>query len=167
MDGQIEALPERPPLACSPSRPGELVLDDQLCFALYSAINAVTRAYRPLLNRLGVTYPQYLVMLALWQHGAGPVRALAERLRLGANAITPLVDQLEAAGLVTRTRGSVDRRVVVVAVTLQGERLRSEAAEAQYAVLCRTGLDDETVARLRGELHALADRLAAKPSHPA
>lgn len=142
-----------------------LRLDDQLCFSLYAATNAVVRAYRPLLGDLGLTYPQYLVMLALWQDGAAPAHALAARLKLGASAITPLVDKLEAAGLVTRARAA-DRRVVLVALTEAGRRLEDRVAAAQQAVVCRTGLTEEGLADLRQELKALADRVAAQGGEP-
>jgi MarR family transcriptional regulator, organic hydroperoxide resistance regulator len=137
-----------------------LRLDDQLCFALYAATNAVVRAYRPLLGELGLTYPQYLVMLALWQDGVTAVHDLAARLQLTSSAITPLVDRLEAAGFVTRARAS-DRRVVRVALTEAGRLLEDRVATAQQAVVCRTGLDDRDLADLRQELRDLADRVAA------
>ena len=98
----------------------QLRLDDQLCFALYAATNAVTRTYRPLLAKIGITYPQYLVMLVLWQHGPNSVGAVGKRLHLAASAITPLVDQLERAGMVARARGTADRRVVQVRLTDKG-----------------------------------------------
>ena len=137
-----------------------LRLDDQLCFALYAATNAVVRAYRPLLGELGLTYPQYLVMLALWQDGVTAVHDLAARLQLASSAITPLVDRLEAAGFVTRTRAA-DRRIVLVALTEAGRLLEDQVARAQQAVVCRTGLDDRDLADLRQELKDLADRVAA------
>lgn len=142
------------------SKKSRLRLDDQLCFALYAATNAVVRAYRPMLAELGLTYPQYLVMLALWQDGSAPIHALAERLRLGSNAVTPLVDKLEAAGFVARTRG-VDRRVVVVALTEAGIRLEGEASVAHQSVVCRTGLQDHDLADLRQELRDLSERMTA------
>ncbi|TXN41681.1 MarR family transcriptional regulator [Methylobacterium sp. WL30] len=137
-----------------------LRLDDQLCFALYAATNSVVRAYRPLLGELGLTYPQYLVMLALWQDGVTAVHDLAARLQLTSSAITPLVDRLEAAGFVTRTR-AVDRRIVLVALTEAGRLLEDQVATAQQAVVCRTGLGDRELADLRQELKDLADRVAA------
>ncbi len=148
-----------------PSRRRRLRLDDQLCFALYAATNAVVRAYRPLLGELGLTYPQYLVMLALWQDGAAPARTLAARLQLGASAITPLVDRLEAAGLVTRARGA-DRRVVLVALTEAGRRREERVAVAQETVVCRTGLAEDSLAELRQELKALVDRIAVSGTLP-
>lgn len=144
---------------------GELRLDDQLCFALYAAAHAVMRAYRPLLSALGLTYPQYLVMLVLWQDGARPVREIAARLQLGPSAITPLIDQLEASGLVLRCRSTTDRRVVAIVPTPAGQRLESAASEVQQTVVCRTGLAADALAALRLDLTTLvatlADRTAA------
>ena len=137
-----------------------LHLDDQTCFALYAATNAVVRAYRPMLAELGLTYPQYLVMLALWQDGAMAAHQLAARLQLGTSAITPLVDRLEAAGFLTRTR-TPDRRVVTIATTEAGRRLEGEAARAQRAVVGRIGLDEARLSALRHELEGLTARVSA------
>lgn len=152
--------------AAEPTGQRRLRLDDQLCFALYAATNAVTRTYRPLLGALGLTYPQYLVMLVLWQDGATSVRGIAARLQLGASAITPMIDQLETAGLVTRARSGRDRRVVLVALTEVGRRLEEAAAAAQEAVVCRTGLSEQALAALRQDLVALVDRIAAAGAVP-
>ncbi|GGF45832.1 MarR family transcriptional regulator [Marmoricola endophyticus] len=141
------------------SEPGHVRLDDQLCFALYAATNAVTRVYRPLLADLGLTYPQYLVMLALWQDGEGTVGEIAARLQLDSHAVSPLVGRLVAAGLVDRVRGS-DRRQVVVSLTEQGRDLEQEAVAVQTEVACASDLDAEERARMREELLALADRLS-------
>lgn len=136
-----------------------LRLDDQLCFALYAATNSIVRAYRPLLGEVGLTYPQYLVMLVLWQDGVTAVHDLAARLQLTSSAITPLVDRLEAAGFVNRTRAA-DRRIVLVALTEAGRLLEDQVATAQQAVVCRTGLGDRELADLRQDLKDLADRVA-------
>lgn len=135
-------------------------LDEQVCFALYAATNEVVRAYRPLLRRIGLTYPQYLVMLVLWRDET-TMRALAARLRLSASAVVPLVDRLEAAGLVARLPDPTDRRRIRVVPTSAGRALEDAAVEVQAQVGCRVGLDDAALATLRRELHALADRLAA------
>lgn len=140
--------------------PRHLRLDDQLCFSLYAATHAVTRAYRPLLGRLGLTYPQYLVMLVLWQDGSRTSGDIGRRLALRQNAITPLLDRLEAAGLLLRRRSGEDRRVVHVHLTPAGIDLETAVAQAQQAVECRTGLAPEGLGRLRGELAALARRMA-------
>jgi len=146
-------------MATSTKRRG-LWLDDQLCFALYAATNSVVRAYRPQLGELGLTYPQYLVMLALWQDGVTAVHDLAARLQLSSSAVTPLVDRLEAAGFVTRARAA-DRRVVLVGLTEAGRLLEDGVSEAQQAVVCRTGLGERDLAELRQELKDLAERVAA------
>lgn len=140
---------------------GTLRLGEQLCFALYAATNAVTRAYRPLLAELDLTYPQYLVMMALWQEGSAPVGRIARSLQLGASAVIPLLDQLEAAALVARRRDARDRRVVHVELTQAGRVLEASAALAQQAVVCRTGLSEGELARLREDLHGLVNRMAA------
>ena len=139
-----------------------LRLDDQLCFALYAATNAVVRAYRPLLADIGLTYPQYLVMLALWQDGALTIREIASRLQLAPSAITPLVDHLEDGGFAVRARDdAADRRRVRVLPTEAGRALERAAARAQEAVACRTGLDDAGLDALRNDLHALVLRIVA------
>lgn len=148
----------------SPIQSDRLRLDDQLCFALYAATHAITRSYRPLLGEIGLTYPQYLVMLTLWQDGASPIGHIARRLELDSHAVTPLVRRLEADGHVARQRG-VDRRHVVIDVTPQGAELEEAAAQAQHEVVCSTGLSDLDLAALRRQLRDLADELA--PAQPA
>ena len=141
--------------------PRRLRLDDQLCFALYAATNAVTRAYRPRLEALGLTYPQYLVMLVLWQDGPSTMQRIADRLMLGQNAITPLVDRLCQAGLVTRNRDESDRRVIRIELTEDGRTLERPAAAVQHEVACDTGLSEADLAVLREELLVLARRMRA------
>ena len=131
-----------------------LRLEDQLCFALYAASHAITRRYRPLLDAIGLTYPQYLVMLTLWQDGSRTVGQVARRLELDSHAVTPLVERLESAGLVTRGRGT-DRRYVVISLTRSGQDLETAAAAAQIEVARATGLIDDELADLRSQLHAL------------
>lgn len=144
------------------ARSTNLHLDDQLCFALYAATNTVTRAYRPLLERIALTYPQYLVMLTLWQHGELSVSEIADRLALPGHAISPLVERLETAGFVLRHRGAPDRRVVHVSLTAAGAELESAASAAQRSVACDTGLSPEALVELREQLHELVDRM----THP-
>ena len=138
-----------------------LRLDEQLCFALYAATHAITRRYRPLLDELGLTYPQYLVMLALWQDGPTTVGRIAQRLELDSHAVTPLVERLEVAGLVGRRHGT-DRRQVVVAATETGRDLEPAAAAAQAEVSCATGLDPDELADLRRRLRVLAGLLTPR-----
>lgn len=136
-------------------------LSDQLCFALYSATNAMTRAYRPLLTELGLTYPQYLVLLALWERKACRLGEIAEDLRLATHAVSPIIDRLEEAGLVRRTIDEDDARAVRVELTRRGQRMEADAAAVQESMRLRTDLDPASVARLRTELHSLVDRLLA------
>ncbi|MFI6008438.1 MarR family winged helix-turn-helix transcriptional regulator [Streptomyces sp. NPDC051243] len=138
-----------------------LLLDQQLCFALYAAQRAVTAAYRPLLDELGLTYPQYLVLLVLWERGETTVKELAGALRLDYGTVSPLLKRLEAAGLVRRERAARDERSVLVACTGHGEALRERAARVPGALLTETGLGDSEVARLREELWQLAAKAQA------
>ncbi|MFJ7334887.1 MarR family winged helix-turn-helix transcriptional regulator [Streptomyces sp. NPDC101110] len=137
---------------------GSLLLDEQLCFALYAAQRAVTAAYRPLLDELGLTYPQYLVLLVLWERGETTVKHLAAALRLDYGTVSPLLKRLEAAGLVRRERSARDERSVLVAVTGRGEELRERAARVPGALLTVTGFDGTEAGRLRAELWRLAER---------
>lgn len=137
------------------STPTNLRLDDQLCFALYAATNQVTRAYRPLLERIGLTYPQYLVMLVLWEADSRAISDIAGRLQLTSHALSPMLRRLEQAGLLKRHVDGSDGRVVNVALTAQGRALESAASSAQYEVVQQTGLCGEDLADLREALHAL------------
>ncbi|MFE3635208.1 MarR family winged helix-turn-helix transcriptional regulator [Streptomyces sp. NPDC059168] len=136
-----------------------LLLDDQLCFALYAAQRAVTAAYRPLLDALGLTYPQYLVLLVLWERGETSVKELAGALRLDYGTVSPLLKRLAAAGLVRRERAAGDERSVLVACTERGERLRERAARVPGALLTATGLGAEETALLREALWKLTERV--------
>lgn len=144
-----------------------LHLEQQLCFALYHASRAVIRAYGPLLEPLGLTYPQYLVMLVLWQEKTLSVKELGQRLALDSGTLTPLLKRLEQAGLVSRRRDTDDERVVRIELTPEGQKLRSKARNVPTELACRTGFDvtDERdlarLARLRTELAALAQRIDA------
>ncbi|WP_020120897.1 MarR family winged helix-turn-helix transcriptional regulator [Streptomyces canus] len=145
---------------------GSLLLDDQLCFALYAAQRAVTAAYRPLLDELGLTYPQYLVLLVLWERGETSVKELAGALRLDYGTVSPLLKRLEAAGLVRRERAAADERSVLVACTGHGEELRERAARVPAALLAATDLDGTEAARLREALWRLAHRADAAAERP-
>lgn len=135
-------------------------LDKQLCFAMYAATHAITRAYRPLLNELGITYPQYLVMVALWEKDTVPVGEIARRLQLDAAALTPLVKRLEALGLVTRQRDARDERIVRITLSNAGRGMRLRAFNVMKQIAERTGLSDTQAALLRAQLHALAHALS-------
>jgi DNA-binding MarR family transcriptional regulator len=141
-----------------------LHLDQQLCFPLYAASNLMTRLYRPLLGRLGLTYPQYLVMLVLWQSTPCSVSELGERLMLDSGTLTPLLKRLEAAGLVLRERDAADERRVLVSLTPAGMALRDPAGEVPRAMACRVlgeAADPQQpeLAQLRQGLQALVSQL--------
>lgn len=140
---------------------GSLLLDEQLCFALYAAQRAVTAMYRPLLDELGLTYPQYLVLLVLWERGETTVKELAAALRLDYGTLSPLLKRLESAGVVRRERAAHDERSVVIACTGRGEELRERAVRIPGALLTATQLGGADVTRLREELWQLAQRARA------
>jgi DNA-binding MarR family transcriptional regulator len=115
--------------------------------------------YRPLLDALGLTYPQYLVLLVLWEHRSRRLGEIADELRLATHAVSPIIDRMEEAGLVRRVKDDTDGRVVHVVLTDAGAALESSASAVQEELRCRTMLDDGEVTRLRSELVALADRM--------
>jgi MarR family transcriptional regulator, organic hydroperoxide resistance regulator len=143
------------------ARPGGLTLDAALCFALYSASRAVTGFYRPLLDELGITYPQYLVLLALWERDGVAVGALAERLRLDYGTLSPVLKRLQAAGLITRERRADDERSVTVSLTEAGHALRARADCIPEEVVAATGLDFESFETLRDTLQHLTATVTA------
>jgi len=136
-----------------------LALDNQVCFALYAVNRAVTARYRPLLAELSLTYPQYLVMLVLWEHGnlQPPVRVsdLGSRLRLDSGTLTPLLKRLEDHGLLSRQRESEDERVVRIGLTNAGWQLRNKARAVPGRLVCELGLEEERLLSLRRELREL------------
>ncbi|MBB2497040.1 MarR family winged helix-turn-helix transcriptional regulator [Aquipseudomonas ullengensis] len=143
-----------------------LQLDNQLCFKLYAASRAVTRAYKPMLDELGLTYPQYLVMLVLWEwQGAPPaqptVKALGERLRLDSGTLTPLLKRLEQLDLVQRRRSSVDEREVHLCLSAAGQQLRERVLPLKGRLLCDLGVDLGELDGLRQNLDVLLGRLSA------
>lgn len=138
-----------------------MILEEQLCFALYSATNAVIRTYRPWLRDIGLTYPQYLVLLVLWQDGERTMGEIANRLALPPGGVTPIVERLEAAELVIRRRDEDDRRVVHVGLTKTGAELEQAGTEAQRKVSCATTMEDEELSALRIMLNSLTNRLCA------
>jgi MarR family transcriptional regulator, organic hydroperoxide resistance regulator len=132
-----------------------LKLDSQLCFSLYAASRAMTAAYAPLLAPLGLTYPQYLVLLVLWEADDVSVKALGERLYLDSGTLTPLLKKLEGQGVLTRLRDDRDARVVRVQLTPAGRALKKKAQTVPPQLLCQTGLDLNGLARLRKALTTL------------
>jgi DNA-binding MarR family transcriptional regulator len=141
---------------------GSLLLDDQLCFALYAASRAVTQRYRPLLEPLGLTYPQYLVMLVLWEQGTTTVKGLAGVLQLDYGTLSPLLKRLAAAGLVERRRRSQDERSVEVTLTPAGKQLEAQAAGIPQLIVDAYDLDADDFAALRNRLRELADSVGGR-----
>lgn len=139
-----------------------LKLDNQLCFALYSASLAMTKVYKPLLDKLGLTYPQYLVMLALWEEDAQMVSALGQRLSLDSGTLTPLLKRLEAAGLVSRVRDTADERRVHIVLTASGRRLKTRATQIPQCMLAASQYSIDELASLTQQLRGLRDQIKTK-----
>ncbi|WP_280183024.1 MarR family winged helix-turn-helix transcriptional regulator [Nocardia cyriacigeorgica] len=133
----------------------ELALDNQVCFALYSASRAMIRLYRPLLDELGLTYPQYLVMLVLWERGEVSVKELGAALELDSGTLSPLLKRLESTGMVRRRRAAGDERSVVVETTPEGRALRDRAKAVPRRIGCATGLTASELAGFRAQLRAV------------
>jgi DNA-binding MarR family transcriptional regulator len=136
-------------------------LDEQLCFALYTASRAMTACYRPVLDAIGLTYPQYLVMLVLWERGEAAVTAIGNALQLETGTLSPLLKRLEGSGFVARTRQADDERSVLVTLTPAGEALEAEAEKVQSHIWDAAGLSTAQAVELRTTLHALTERLRA------
>jgi DNA-binding MarR family transcriptional regulator len=138
-----------------------LLLGNQVCFAVYSTAHAFNRVYKPLLDRLGLTYPQYLVMLVLWERDGVPVKDIGERLFLDSGTLTPLLKRLEAAQLIKRTRSTADERQVLIALTAQGQALREKARTVPQAILAASACSLTELSAIKNELITLRDRLNA------
>lgn len=137
-----------------------LTLDDQLCFSLYGASMAINRAYKPLLDGLGITYPQYLVLSALWEVDGQGVGEIAERLGLDSSNVTPLVKRMEAAGLVRRARNLADERQVSVNLTDAGRDMQARSACLGETLFQSAGLSVEELIQLNQDVRAFRDRVA-------
>ncbi len=144
-----------------------LRLEDQLCFALYAATNAITRAYREKLGDIGLTYPQYLVVMALLDKPSMTSGELARALRLDAGTLTPMLKRLDAAGLIERTRRKEDERIIDNQLTAHGLALQQEMQNAQSFVVCRTELPAHDLEALRTALHELTASLCGAPAKEA
>lgn len=136
-------------------------LDVQLCFALYTASRAMTAYYRSTFDDMGITYPQFLVLVLLWERGSAPVTQLGHALQLQTATLSPLLRRMEAAGLVTRTPGTDDERVVEIALTPQGQALEAEAAALQRRAGEATQMSMQEIGELRTTLTQLAARMRA------
>ncbi|MBF5031336.1 MULTISPECIES: MarR family transcriptional regulator [unclassified Micromonospora] len=138
----------------------DLVLRRQVCFALYAASRALTDVYRPILDEHGLTYPQYLVLLVLWEHDDAPtVSELGAALRLDSGTLSPLLKRLEAAGLVVRTRSAADERRVEVGLTDRGRALRERMGDVPRRVATATGLSEEELVFLHGILTRVTETI--------
>ena len=137
----------------------KLPLEDQLCFSLYATTIAMNRLYKPMLDKLGLTYPQYLVLSTLWERDGLPVSSIADRLSLDSSMITPLLKRLEAAGLVTRTRNPKDERQVIVTLTAKGRSLNERTTCLTDTLLERSGMTPEKLTKLNAQVQALKESL--------
>jgi MarR family transcriptional regulator, organic hydroperoxide resistance regulator len=138
-----------------------LRLDHQICFAVYSTAHAFNRIYKPLLDRLGLTYPQYLVMLVLWERDDVSVGAIGERLFLDSGTLTPLLKRLAAAQLIRRTRSAADERQVLIALTPKGQALQERARDLPQSILAASACTVAELSAMKNEIVALRDRLNA------
>lgn len=141
-----------------------LQLDRQLCFALYASSLAMTKLYKPLLAPLGLTYPQYLVLLVLWQHGTQTVSALGEALSLDSGTLTPLLKRMEQAGWLGRQRDPRDERRVLVELTPAGQALKAQASAIPSTLACATACSLEELQTLTQRLHQLRQQLGQASS---
>ena len=142
-----------------PASVNMLALENQFCFALYSASHAMTKTYKPMLDRLGLTYPQYLVMLVLWEQDAILVKDIGARLFLDSGTLTPLLKRLEGNGLLSRNRDPHDERQVRIVLTDEGRELRAQAEAIPEQVLCASGQELAALGRMRSELSSVRDDL--------
>jgi len=155
-------MPRTTALAATPT-PAALLLDNQVCFALYSASLAMTKLYKPLLERIGLTYPQYVVMLALWERDGATVSELGDRLFLDSGTLTPLLKRLESAGLLARLRDAEDERRVRITLTPAGRALRSQAEAIPACVLESSQCSVPQLQALTRELADLRNRITQRP----
>lgn len=143
----------------SPDDAAGLTLDDHLCRALYTASRSMTARYRVALEEFGLTYPQYLVMMLLWEEPSVPVGRIGERLSLESSTLSPLLKRLETMGLISRARDRADERLVIIGLTRAGRKLQERASGVTPEMCDATGLDRVEMAELVGLLHALDERL--------
>ena len=138
-----------------------LRLDNQICFAVYSTAHAFNRVYKPLLDKLGLTYPQYLVMMVLWECDGVPVKDIGEKLFLDSGTLTPLLKRMEVADLIKRTRSTEDERQVMIALTPHGHALKEKARAVPQAILSSSACSVGELFAMKNELVALRDKLNA------
>lgn len=138
-----------------------LLLDNQLCYALYAAAHRMTKSYRPMLERMGLTYPQYLVLLVLWETDGVTVSEIGRRLRLDSGTLTPVLKRLEGAGFLSRSRRQTDEREVEILLTGHGRDLRAQARLVRESVMCQLNMSEPEVQAMRADLNALIENLSA------
>jgi len=136
-----------------------LKLENQICFPLYVASRLIIRAYQPMLDKMGVTYPQYLVLLALWENDGQTVNQISKELYLNTNTITPLLKRMEKTGIVTRTRSQEDERKVLITLTAQGKALKEKAYCIPEEILAKMGQNTQEVLHLKKQLHSLIQQM--------
>lgn len=141
--------------------PGTLALDQQLCFAVYSAAHALNRAYKPLLDPYGLTYPQYIALMTLWEEDGRTVKALGAKLGLDSGTLSPLLKRLEAAGYILRARDKADERQVIITLTGKGRAMKNNAVAIRTEIGKATGCSRDALQALTTSLHALSDGLEA------
>lgn len=138
----------------------DLDLDDFMCFALYTANHAMNRVYKPMLDALDLTYPQYLVMVTLWKEDRQTVGGIGEKLHLESSTLTPLLKRLEGTGYIKRQRGKEDERVVIIGLTEEGRELRKRAASIPGCILDASGREFAELKRLAADVITLRDTLS-------
>ncbi len=136
----------------------KLKLENQLCFAIYACSRKMTQLYRPLLNQLNITYPQYIVLLVLWEKNQQTVTELGEQLLLDSGTLTPLLKRMEKNGIVQRSRLESDERKVVIKLTKEGEALKERAFQIPEKMFCQIGLSTDEFLHLKNDLELLLDR---------
>ncbi|MGJ7040363.1 MarR family winged helix-turn-helix transcriptional regulator [Shinella sp. BE166] len=144
---------------------GTLALDQQLCFAVYSAAHALNRTYKPLLDPYGLTYPQYIALMTLWEKDGRTVKALGAKLGLDSGTLSPLLKRLEAAGYIHRARDKSDERQVLITLTDKGRAMKKDAVAIRMEIGKATGCSIEALQALTVDLQALAGRLEADQAH--
>lgn len=140
-----------------------LKLDNQLCFALYACSREITKLYKPILDKLSITYTQYISLLVLWEKDNITVKEMGKKLHLDSGTLTPLLKKLESMNLVTRTRDTIDERNVYVSLTRNGNELKKMAIEIPSKILCSTGLSLENAVLLKEHIDSLL--LSLTPNH--
>ena len=143
-----------------------LILDNQLCFALYTASNSIIRYYSQFLNPLGITYTQYLVIISFENHEYQTIQNISDRLNLNASTISPVIKRLVNIGFIDKKRGEGDERIVMVSMTEKGKILYKKLAQVQEIVFCKSGLSEFEFKRIHNELNILSNKFKLKETGP-